>query len=68
MSELFTNVKCPYCGNIQRVKVDINDAEYSKRIKLCYPDDGGCNEYFAVFFSLIIQSDALKIEGFGGVA
>lgn len=38
-----TAIRCPYCNNVQNY-----DIEDGFSTLLCYPEDGGCDEYFTV--------------------
>ena len=57
---LKTKAKCPYCGFEWPLKVE--DAE-GKKFVLCYPEDGGCDKWYVVFYSTKVTTTSHKIEG-----
>lgn len=50
---LSTKVKCPYCGHEQNCNVD---KAVGHEVTLCYPEDGGCDNYYAVFWKASLSA------------
>jgi len=59
--ELAADVKCPYCGKIN--KAIMKDKTWDKIIVGCFSDNGGCDKDFVVIMSVEIKATARKIEG-----
>lgn len=61
MSKRCVEVKCPYCGAVQKT---ITEHEWGeKQVMLCYPEEGGCDRYFVADIKVSIEATGLKIEG-----
>ncbi len=52
-------VKCPYCG----AQVPERGDAFAMNIGLCYPEDGGCDKYFAFKIEKTVNVRTHKIEG-----
>ena len=54
----YADVKCPMCGHIN--KLDLNEGEVifpgKPFVTLCYPEDGGCDNYFVVVVHMKITA------------
>lgn len=59
------NLTCPYCGHTQLYRIDADGAMFGKDIITCGMDDGGCDNDFAVFWSLTLSARVRQIEGEG---
>lgn len=50
---------CPYCGHSQLVTVAHPSGQ---EIVICYPEDGGCDKYYSVFYRTTATANSYKIE------
>jgi len=57
-------VTCPYCGTRNQINPNNPDVkQYGMNVELCYPDNGGCDKYFAYKVDVRVVSESYKIEG-----
>lgn len=64
MSKQHVTATCPYCGHDQRV---LQDELGCPRLQLviCCVEDGGCDEEYAIKFSVVVTGQVFKIDGQG---
>ena len=56
-------VECPYCN--RRIQISTKWAyvnQYSMNTILCFPEEGGCDKYFAYKLDIKVQSQSYKID------
>ena len=55
-------VECPYCNKHNQISTRhafVNQS--SMNVTLCYPEDGGCDNYFAYKLDIKVQSQTYTI-------
>lgn len=57
-----TDLKCPYCGFVNRVAVEDTDL-YKYQVFHCSVDDGGCDRAFVYRHTITIKNEIMRVEG-----
>lgn len=62
---VFRNVeiKCPYCGFVNKVNLEYEDQYPSPGIIICDSEEGGCDRYFVIKPRINLEARTFKIEG-----
>ena len=65
----YADVKCPMCGHINKLELDEEEVVLPEKpfIRLCYPEDGGCDNYFVVVIHMKITADAFAYRDYVGL-
>jgi uncharacterized Zn-finger protein len=61
--ELLAQVKCPYCGVLNTIRVKHKDIAFRDEVIYCDMDNGGCDRQFVLTTVLKLLVDTREIVG-----
>ena len=56
-------ITCPYCQSVQSLHPEVgSEHAFGNQLVMCDPETGGCDQYYAVFWSVHINTTVVPLQ------